>query len=302
MTASVDDFLRLRPEDVPSLEYVRIATPYVALPALVGGFRIADVGCGPGYGSFLTWLGEPELIVTCDVDDIRLPVERQPGVTSSLTDACNLALRRTGFDMALMFEVIEHVDRPSDALRELARVTRDEGVALVSTPNRAVRLLPFEPPWNEEHLREWTPKVFRRHLAQHFDAIEMLGVYGEPALHQVFLDDWRPSLTRLYRRSARPILAKLVSDRVVRGVTDQARRITRRAAPPPARRETPTREMSVDISSLDPAAWPFFLAPVTPSCLSVVAVCGRDATRTRSVARSIVEAFGARTPAAARQR
>jgi SAM-dependent methyltransferase len=60
---------------------------------------------------------------------------RKPGwVVANLDD--DLPFRDDSFDLVILLEVIEHLADIPHALREIARVLRSDGVAIVTTPNR----------------------------------------------------------------------------------------------------------------------------------------------------------------------
>jgi SAM-dependent methyltransferase len=60
---------------------------------------------------------------------------RKPGwVVANLDD--DLPFRDDSFDLVTLLEVIEHLADIPHALREIARVLRSDGVAIVTTPNR----------------------------------------------------------------------------------------------------------------------------------------------------------------------
>jgi SAM-dependent methyltransferase len=60
---------------------------------------------------------------------------RKPGwVAANLND--DLPFRSASFDLVLMLEVIEHLADIPHVLREISRMTRPGGIAIVTTPNR----------------------------------------------------------------------------------------------------------------------------------------------------------------------
>ena len=67
-----------------------------------------------------------------------IPTERKvsrPGwVAADLIN--DLPFRRESFDLVLMLEVIEHLPDIPHSLREIARVLKPGGIAIVTTPNR----------------------------------------------------------------------------------------------------------------------------------------------------------------------
>jgi SAM-dependent methyltransferase len=77
------------------------------------------------------------------------------------------------FDGLVMADVIEHLDDVQAALEECARVLRDDGVALFTTPQwRPDRV------WDARHVKEFTPQELYDVLSTHFDRVELR--YGWP--------------------------------------------------------------------------------------------------------------------------
>lgn len=66
--------------------------------------------------------------IATDID----PSGLRPGDVCA--DAVALPFRAGSFDVVAAFDVIEHVERPGDALREIRRVLRPDGVLLLSVP------------------------------------------------------------------------------------------------------------------------------------------------------------------------
>lgn len=53
------------------------------------------------------------------------------------TDACNLPFADDSFDLMVQFHVLEHIPDDLAAIREMARVLKPGGVALIQVPYRA---------------------------------------------------------------------------------------------------------------------------------------------------------------------
>jgi SAM-dependent methyltransferase len=82
-----------------------------------------------------------------------------------------LGIRSSSLDACLFLEVIEHLDDPGAALRELARVLKVGGRLLVLFPNDLVFALArvATGKWREAlydpgHVKQWTPREMRRAL------------------------------------------------------------------------------------------------------------------------------------------
>ena len=88
------------------------------------------------------------------VDTARGVIEAAAAVEGSAVrfevgDIRALALGEGSFDVVVCFEVIDHLAEQEDALIELARVLKDDGVLLMSLPNRHVY-----PAGNPHHIKE----------------------------------------------------------------------------------------------------------------------------------------------------
>jgi SAM-dependent methyltransferase len=109
--------------------------------------RVLDVGCGEGIVAerFARLLSEAT-ILGVDADDVRLRIawERRGlgNLSFATASAYDLPFGEASFDLVCAFEVLEHLERPRDALAEMARVSRQS--LLVSVPR--------EPHWQLSHL------------------------------------------------------------------------------------------------------------------------------------------------------
>lgn len=80
-------------------------------------------------------------------------------------------------DCVISFQVIEHIKRDEDFVREVHRVLKNGGRFIVSTPNRTMSLT--RNPW---HVREYTAEEFSALLGGVFSEVEPLGVEGNEAV------------------------------------------------------------------------------------------------------------------------
>lgn len=104
------------------------------------GRRILDVGCG--VGTFVRRLRDlsPQ-VYGIDVDQERVRRGAQAVPNLLLATAEQLPFADGAFDVVLLHEVIEHVRDDALTLREVCRVLRPGGRAVIFCPNR---LYPFE--------------------------------------------------------------------------------------------------------------------------------------------------------------
>ncbi len=148
-------------------------------PLMQPGSRAIDVGCGDGarYGSHMQESGVDMYGV--DISEVAVQEARQRGIdaqVASLSDP--LPFEDSSFNVAICLEVLEHLVDPEYVVREISRVLKPGGRALISVPNAAywttrVELLftgHFNPrgspmtqrlaPWRDPHIRFFNPRTF----------------------------------------------------------------------------------------------------------------------------------------------
>lgn len=101
--------------------------------------RLLDIGCGVGYGTdLLAAAARQSLGIDISPETIDYAIHHaQNGAQFCVASAESLPLPHSSFDLVTAFEVIEHLSGWRDLLRETARVLTQDGVFLVSTPNKA---------------------------------------------------------------------------------------------------------------------------------------------------------------------
>ena len=149
----------------------------------LAGRRILDVGCGVGqYVAHLRSL--PATVVGIDIDPGRLADAGVGGLLAA--DAEHLPFAPHSFDMVILNEVIEHMNDPRAALREIAEQLPARGHVVIYAPNR---WFPFETHgvrWRGRYrfgnfpFVNWLPRVVRDRLVPHAD------VYTRRDLQRMF--------------------------------------------------------------------------------------------------------------------
>lgn len=141
---------------------------YVWAAGYAKGREVLDAGCGAGYGARLL-LGEgAKRYVGIDVAEevVRAAQERyrdDPATEFQVGDVTDLPFEDATFDAVICFETLEHLSNQPDALREVKRVLRADGLLLASSPNR----LEY-PPGNPHHARELSHDEFLALLSEVF--------------------------------------------------------------------------------------------------------------------------------------
>jgi SAM-dependent methyltransferase len=138
--------------------------------------RVLDVGCGAGSVAKAVKHERPDLdVVGCDVSRSALAVaEASPeGVQFRLAEAEKLPFADGEFDFVWIFDVLEHVEKPEQVLREVARVLRPGGgfhivLPLEGQPRTLYRLIGCG--------TRWTAKVRHGGHIQIFSSERFVGL------------------------------------------------------------------------------------------------------------------------------
>lgn len=152
--------------------------------APLAGKRVLEIGCG--IGMYLRAVRRfTEHVVGLDVEEERVVEGSHRGIPQMLVGAGERLPFEDGcFDVVFSHEVLEHVDDDRQVCREMARVLRTGGRAVIFVPNR---LYPFETHgiyWRRQYhfgnklFVNWLPDFLRNRLAPHVRAYTSAGLRG----------------------------------------------------------------------------------------------------------------------------
>lgn len=170
--------------------YRRSRLAYMAAAELVGG-EVLEIGTGTGYGIEII---APHTTRFTTLDKHRSPkVNKLPrGVEFREAKVPPLPFDDQTFDYVVSFQVIEHIKRDKEFVREVYRVLKRGGRFIVTTPNRPMSLT--RNPW---HVREYTSDELKALLSD-FASVEARGVYGNDKV-MAYYERNRESVRRIMR-------------------------------------------------------------------------------------------------------
>jgi SAM-dependent methyltransferase len=133
--------LTLEAAEAHSLIAVEHVHRYELSAELCTGLQVADVGCGSGYGSEILRRSSSGVTgVDSDPETIKVAqalVGREADVSFVVADAHEFLRRNLGeeFDAIVLFEVLEHLEDPDEALASLRQLAAGGLRMIISIPN-----------------------------------------------------------------------------------------------------------------------------------------------------------------------
>ena len=149
---------------------------YVYASRLAQGKCVLDIGSGEGYGSAIL-AAHAASVIGVDLDAAAVAHARRKYGNANLdflmASAPELPFPRR-FDLAVCFEVLEHLENQTELVAEIRRVLTPEGLLIVSTPDKRAYAAEtgFDNPF---HVHELYLEEFEELLRDQFPQVRMLG-------------------------------------------------------------------------------------------------------------------------------
>jgi len=172
----------------------RLFKAYVVAKDYIRG-QVLEVGCGEGRG-IDTLLPQAESFTAVDKIEPVINSLQQRFPTGKFM-AMNIpplsGLADNTYDSIVSFQVIEHIQEDALFLKEIHRVLKPGGIALLTTPNRSMSL--SRNPW---HIREYLPQELANLAKKFFPQVEMKGITGNKKVME-YHEENRRSVNRIMR-------------------------------------------------------------------------------------------------------
>jgi len=117
--------------------------------------RTLDIGAGDGLITFL--IGAEGI----DDNDVAIKLAREKGVDVKKGTAYDLDYPKNSFDNVLMADVIEHLEFPALAIREVKKVLKPGGKLYITTP-----LAKTSGVINKYHYREYSKEELKKFITR----------------------------------------------------------------------------------------------------------------------------------------
>ena len=188
--AKVTTAERVSREQSDNYVFQRSLLAYHKAAELIEG-NVLEIGTGEGYGAEVL---APQAMRFITIDKTT-PERLYQAANVEFVEAAvpPIPAENNSFDYVVSFQVIEHIKRDFDFVREVHRVLKPGGKFIVTTPNAPMSLT--RNPW---HVREYRPEELTNMLECHFSQVEPMGVFGNEKVMEYYEKN-RRSVQRITR-------------------------------------------------------------------------------------------------------
>lgn len=160
----------------------RLLSAYVLATDMLQG-DLLELGCGAGRGidilkknvASYTAIDKNEKLV----NHLRAQYPAIKFMQQNIPPFTNISDNQ--FDYVVSFQVIEHIKNDDLFLKEIARVLKPKGKAILTTPN--IKFSLTRNPW---HIREYTPKQLEDKMLKYFSKVDAKGVAGNEKVMEYY--------------------------------------------------------------------------------------------------------------------
>lgn len=144
---------------------------------------VLEVGCGEGRGVQLvapkadSYTGLDK--ITPVIDSLKSKYPEYTFIQSHIPPFTGIASE--SYDVVVSFQVIEHIRKDGEYLKEIHRVLKPGGIALITTPN--IKMSLTRNPW---HVREYTSDELKKLAKTIFSDVKMKGITGNEKVMEYY--------------------------------------------------------------------------------------------------------------------
>lgn len=142
----------------------------------VTGKRVLDAACGSGYGTKILAEDASEVTgidISAEAVAYAEKEYKQSNTRYLVGSVEKMPFADQSFDVIISFETIEHIDEiaQDSFLSEIKRVIKNDGILIISTPNKKKFTDERGGKHSEYHVKEFYVEEFRKFLARKFDYV-----------------------------------------------------------------------------------------------------------------------------------
>jgi len=145
--------------------------PYI-ISLVPDGVSVLDIGCGVGLLLRKMRDAKPNMQATgADISAKAIDIVKNHGFEGVVGGFPVLPLESGRFDIVLATEVLEHLSNPQEAVREVGRLLKPDGKAIITVPDDCLG-----PEDEVQHLRKYTSDTLYTELSSGFERIEITSI------------------------------------------------------------------------------------------------------------------------------
>jgi SAM-dependent methyltransferase len=190
-------------EDEVSIVFSRHKFTYEYIKQYTKNRTVIDIGCGMGYGSRILSENAKE-VIGIDINNEAINYCKKNYKSENLSFIRSdvfLLEEDSKYDIAVTFQVIEHIENISEFCDKLKNIVKIGGTIFISTPN-----IPLDQKIrnrNKYHINEMTYQEFKNILENKFKNVEINGIaFSNESLLRRFISSL-PIYTYLGKRLKR---------------------------------------------------------------------------------------------------
>ncbi|MFT6921643.1 MAG: ubiquinone/menaquinone biosynthesis C-methylase UbiE [Crocinitomicaceae bacterium] len=162
--------------------FQRSLLAYVEASKLISG-KVLEIGTGSGYGIEIISPVAEEFVTVDKFETSAL--EKIKGHDNVKFIQMNIppliGLEDNSFDFVISFQVIEHIKKDHDFVKEIHRVLKPGGKFIVTTPNKTMSI--SRNPW---HIREYKIDELTNMLGKYYSSVDSKGVFGNETVMKYY--------------------------------------------------------------------------------------------------------------------
>ena len=159
------------------ITYEEHTSRYIFARKFVIGKKILDMACGSGYGSKILFDGGAAEVYGCDISEDAIEYAKKnysnESIKFQVMDASKIKFPDNSFDCVISFETIEHVLDFKNTVKGFHRILKNDGIIIISTPNKELTSKGKEKPPNPFHVKEFTKDEFLDLMSEYFTDVEL---------------------------------------------------------------------------------------------------------------------------------
>ena len=162
--------------------YQRSVLAYVEAAKIVSG-KVLEIGTGSGYGIEIISPAADEFVTIDKFDtSAKEMIKGHDNVKFMQMNVPPLTgLDDNTFDFVITFQVIEHIKKDHDFVKEINRVLKPGGKLICTTPNKSMSI--SRNPW---HIREYEIDQLKNMLGSYYSKVDAKGVFGNDVVMKYY--------------------------------------------------------------------------------------------------------------------